>query len=79
MLDIVGDHGGSTDGFNDNVGLLEGCTDNDGVDEGFVEIDGLDDEEGSLDGVELGVELGESSLQQMRRTGPAVEHTELLL
>jgi hypothetical protein len=34
MLDVVGDHGGSTDGFNDDVGLLEGCTDNESIDEG---------------------------------------------
>jgi hypothetical protein len=64
MLDVVGDH----DGFNDNVGLsLEGFTNEDGPVVGFDDIDGMDDEEDSLDGIDLDVDLSESSLQQMRR------------
>jgi hypothetical protein len=66
MLDVVGDHDGSSDGVD------EGCTDNDGIDEGFDESeDGMDDEECSLDGV--------LSTQQMRRAGFFVVHTELVL
>jgi hypothetical protein len=81
MLDVVGDHDGLTDGFNDKVGLLEGFTDNDGRVEGFDESDGMDDEDGSLDGVELGTELGKSpSFEQMRNTEiRVVEHSEFEL
>jgi hypothetical protein len=78
---------GVSEGFADDegnkdvldVGILEGSSDDDGPVEGFVESDGLDDEEGSLDGVELGAELSKSSIQQMRRAGLSVEHTELVL
>jgi hypothetical protein len=72
MLDVVGDHDGSSDGllegFTDNVGLLEGFADEDGTDD----EDGTNDEEGSLDGVL-------STQEQMRRAGFFVVHTELVL
>ena len=72
------DDEGNKDGL--DVGILEGLSDDDGPVEGFVESDGLDDEEGSLvDGVELGAELDKSSIQQMRRAGYLVVHTELVL
>jgi hypothetical protein len=60
MLDIVGDHGVSTDGFNDNVGLLEGCTDNDSIDEGRDETVGSTVNDGVDEGTDEGESVGDS-------------------
>jgi hypothetical protein len=70
------DDEGNKDGL--DVGILEGSSDDDGPDEGRDESEGgMDDEEGPLvGGVELGAELGKSSIQQMRRARLCVVHTE---